>query len=128
MAYMRPDELPPDRGHLDDIDRRSLAVCDALVQHDLAATHDLLETLWWEAIDAHRLLYQGLANVLAAVIAHSAGQRSGAVEIARRAHTLLAPFPDQAVGFDLQRLLRTMDAALSGATTAVCWDVVPRER
>jgi hypothetical protein len=124
---MRPDEVPSGRDHLDARDRRLLAACDALVAHDPVAAHDLLETLWAEAIDAHRILYQGLANAVAAVLAQAGGQRAGAAQIARRTHEMLAPFPRWAAGFDLDCALASMDAVLAGSRRSLIW-AQPTER
>ncbi len=119
---MHPAEVPAGCDHLDEDDRRRLRLCEKLAPHDPEAAHDVLETLWMEAVDAHRRLYQGLANVVAAVVAHNAGQRVGAGEIARRAHEMLAPFPGCAVGIDLDSALAGMDQVLAGTADSLRWE------
>lgn len=101
MATMDPAAIPSHREHLDENDRRRLEAFELLLTAgQLEAAKDVAEDLWSEATDAHRRLYQGLANALTAAIAASAGHLRGAAEVAARTRTLLAPFPRHALGLD----------------------------
>ena len=108
---MEPALVPPDREHLDPEDRRRLLrmeLCAEMGRFEEA--QDLAEELWLEAIDAHKHLYQGLANAFTAAAARTALQRRGAREIAARTRRMLAPYPRQVVDLDLDALLDSLDA------------------
>ena len=110
MAIMKPDQLPPDRRHLDREDRVRLLRFELLIgQNRFAEAQDAAEDLWLEATDAHKGLYRGLANAVTAVCARDARQRRGAEEIARRSRALLAPYPRHVLDIDLDALLDSVD-------------------
>jgi hypothetical protein len=107
---MDPARLPADRRHLDEADRNALLRFELLVQVGrFDDAQEIVEDLWREAVDAHRRLYQGLANALTAVCAREARQVRGAREIAARTREMLAPYPRRALGFDLDALLESVD-------------------
>jgi hypothetical protein len=113
MSVLDPKSISSDRDHLDPEERQLLEQFDALVADDeFERAHGLLEDLWGTAVDAHKPLYQGLANVLAAVCAHQLGHLRGAREIAQWSHELLKPFPRQVLGLDLDCLLDSMERFL----------------
>ena len=108
---MDPAGLPSGRSHLDPEDRERLLRFELLVgQQRYRDAQDLAEDLWIEATDAHKPLYQALANALTAVCAREARQRRGAGEFARRTRELMAPFPRRVLGLDLDALLDSVDA------------------
>lgn len=110
MAIMDPSLLPADRSHLDSEDRNQLLRFELLLtqgRFDLA--QEVAEDLWIEATDAHKDLYQGLANALTAVCAREAQKRRGAKEIAHRSRVILAPFPRRVLDIDLDVFLDSMD-------------------
>ena len=117
---MDPRSLPAGRDHLDPEDRTTLDRCERLAADGrFAEAKDLVEGLWREANDAHKGLYRGLANALTAVCAQERGQVRGAREIAAATRAMLAPFPAQALGFDLHRLLAAVDARVASGQGAV---------
>jgi hypothetical protein len=110
MAIMDPARIPATREHLDDDERNRLLRFELLVnqgKHDLA--QEVVEDLWIEAHDAHRLLFQGLSNAMTAVCAREARQLRGAREVAQRTHQMLAAFPRHVLDIDLSALLESMD-------------------
>jgi len=110
MAISDPSRVPAGREHLDNEDRELLERFEELVAAgDLESAHDVAEELWMTATDAHRALYQGLANVLAAVCAREQGKLRGALQIAQRSREMLAPFPARALGLELDVLLESME-------------------
>jgi hypothetical protein len=110
MAVMEPAAIPSGQRHLDEADRRQLLRFELLVaQGRHEAAQEVVEDLWAEAVDAHKRLYQGLANALTAVCAREARQRRGAREIAGQTRVMLAPYPRRALGFDLDALLESVD-------------------
>ncbi len=110
MAIMDPGRLPPDRAHLDEADRRELLRFELLVAANrFDEAQEVVEDLWREAFDAHKRLYQGLANALTAVCALQVRQVRGAREIAARTREILAPFPRRVLGLELDALLDSMD-------------------
>ncbi len=115
MAIMDPNRIPPGRDHLEADDRGRLQLYEsALDADDLEAAEDAAEQLWTEAVDAHRRLYQGLANAVTAAVAYRAGQLRGAAEIAAATRELLEPYPRTALGLDLDRLLESLDRLVAG--------------
>ncbi len=113
MAFMDPGSIPTERDHLGDDERALLAAFERAFEEDRFATaHDVLEELWSSACDAHRTLYQGLANIVAAFQAVELGHARGATEIARHSHRLLRAFPRRALRLDLDQLLALMDRAV----------------
>jgi hypothetical protein len=107
---MDPACIPADRAHLDREDRRELLRFELLVAANrFEDAQELVEDLWREGIDAHKRLYQGLANALTAVCARQAGQVRGAREIAERTRELLAPFPRRVLDIELDPMLDSMD-------------------
>ena len=111
MAIMNPSHLPTDRRHLDEDDRAGLLRFEFLLEQTrFDEAHDLVEDLWAVATDAHKDLYKGLANALAAVIARGADQQRGAAEIAQRCRVILAPYPRLVLGFDLDALLDSVES------------------
>lgn len=115
VAIMDPRRIPSGRDHLEADDRGRLQLFEsALDANDLEAAEDAAEQLWSEAVDAHRRLYQGLANAVTAALAHRAGQLRGAAEIAAATRELFAPYPRTALGLDLDRLLGSLDRLVAG--------------
>jgi predicted metal-dependent hydrolase len=110
MAHMNPAELPADRAHLDADDRRRLLRFELLLADGrFEEAQEVAEDLWIEAIDAHKALYQGLANALTAVCARQARQIRGARQIAQRSRAMLEPFPRRVLGMDLDVLMESVD-------------------
>jgi predicted metal-dependent hydrolase len=111
MAFMDPSSLPPDRAHLEPDDRHSLLRFDLLVaDRRFDEAQEAVEDLWFEATDAHRDLYHGLANALTAVCAREVRQLRGSREIAARSRVILDPFPRRVLGIDLDAFLDSVDA------------------
>jgi hypothetical protein len=109
MAIMNPADIPIGRDHLDGPDRRRLARLERLVHRGLLHdAQEVAEDLWSEATDAHKELYHGLSNALTAACAAASGQTRGALQIARRARQMLAPYPRRAVGLDLESLIDSL--------------------
>lgn len=107
---MDPARIPADRAHLDPEERRELLRFELLVAANrFEDAQEVAEDLWREAVDAHKRLYQGLANALTAVCARQAQQVRGAREIAGRTREMLAPYPRLALGIELDPLLDSMD-------------------
>jgi predicted metal-dependent hydrolase len=114
MAIMEPGSIPTERDHLGDEERALLAAFERAFEEDrFAAAHDVLEELWGAANDAHKTLYQGVANIVAAFQAVELGHARGATEIARHSHRMLRPFPRRALRLDLDQLLALMDRTVS---------------
>jgi hypothetical protein len=110
MAFMNPAELPPDRAHLDPEDRDRLLHFDLLVaDRRFEEAQEIVEDLWFEATDAHKALFHGLANALTAVCAREVRQLRGAEEIAARSRSMLAPFRRRVLGIDLDAFLDSVD-------------------
>jgi predicted metal-dependent hydrolase len=110
MPIMDPARVPADREHLDPRERVQLLRFDLLVaqgRHDEA--QEIAEDLWLEAVDAHKRLYQGLSNAMTAVCARDNRQLRGALQIARRTHEMLAPYPRRVLGIELDVLLDSVD-------------------
>lgn len=111
MAFMDPTELPPDRAHLEAEDRSSLLRFELLVaDRRFDEAQEAVEDLWFEATDAHRDLYHGLANALTAVCARDVHQLRGSREIAARSRAMLEGFPRRVLGIDLDAFLDSVDA------------------
>lgn len=107
---MDPSTLPAGRGHLEREDRVRLVRFELLAdQGRFAEAQDVVEELWLEAYDAHRPLYQGLANAMTAAAARSVGKRRGAAAIARRTREMLVSFPRVVLDLDLDALLDSLD-------------------
>lgn len=110
MAHMDPAELPAGRAHLDADDRRRLLRFELLLADGrFEEAQEVVEDLWIEAIDAHKALYQGLANALTAVCARQARQIRGARQIAQRSRVMLEAFPRRVLGMDLDALMGSVD-------------------
>jgi hypothetical protein len=109
MTVMSPERIPAGRSHLSDDERKQLLRLELLVdQGKFEDAQEVAEDLWIEAIDAHKLLFQGISNALTAVCARQARQLRGAREIAGRTRTMLAPFPRRVLRIDLDALLDSM--------------------
>lgn len=110
MAIMEPELIPAGRDHIEAEERGRLMRFELLVaQGKHEGAQEEAESLWLEANDAHKRLYQGLSNALTAVCAREAGQRRGSREIAQRTRHMLAPYPRQVIGLDLDALLESVD-------------------
>jgi hypothetical protein len=110
MSIMDPARVPEDREHLDPTERAQLLRFDLLVaQGRHGDAQEVAEDLWLEAVDAHKRLYQGLSNAMTAVCARDNRQLRGALQIARRTHEMLAPYPRRVLGIDLDVLLDSVD-------------------
>jgi len=111
MAIMDPGGIPAGRAHLDPDDRRLLLRMELCAQQGrFEEAQDLAEELWLEAVDAHKRLYQGLANAFTAAAARAGLQRRGAREIAGRTRRMLEPYPRRVLDLDLDALLDSLDA------------------
>jgi hypothetical protein len=107
---MEPAAIPPGRKHLDTEEQADLIRLDLLIaQGRHQEAQDVAEELWATATDAHRDLFQAISNALTAVCAREQGQLRGALEIAARTRTMLAPYPDRVVGIETSALLGSMD-------------------
>ena len=111
MAVMDPACIPAGRAHLDADDRLRLLRMELCAEQGrFEEAQDLAEELWLEAVDAHKRLYQGLANAFTAAAARSALQRRGAREIAARTRRMLAPYPRTVLDLELEAFLDSLDA------------------
>lgn len=111
MAIMDPGGIPAGRAHLDPDDRRLLLRMELFAEQGrFEEAQDLAEELWLEAVDAHKRLYQGLANAFTAAAARAGLQRRGAREIAGRTRRMLEPYPRRVLDLDLDALLDSLDA------------------
>jgi len=109
MAIMDPSRIPSGRSHLDEHDRQRLIRLELQVAAGrFAEAQETAEGLWLEAIDAHKLLYQGLSNALTAVCARQARQRRGARQISDETRSMLAPFPRRVLDLELDALLESV--------------------
>jgi len=109
MAIMDPGRIPSGRSHLDEHDRRRLIRFELQVAAGrFDEAQETAEDLWLEAIDAHKLLYQGLSNALTAVCACQARQLRGARQISDETRSMLAPFPRRVLDLELDALLESV--------------------
>ncbi len=126
MAIMDAAELPPGREHLADDELEALEQLEAcLAAGDYRGAQDEAEDLWLVATDTHKRFYQGLSNALTAICARELGHLRGAREIAARTREMLAPYPRQALGLDLDVLLDSMDRFVADGRGPVRWLAEP---